>query len=177
MSPRTLLPLVVLFLACQKNVPTKPGTETLRWERAQSSRPEVVAGKEIGTREKKDVKVVVTPDLQAPLTLKVHMETARVELTSGGKVVQHTTPVDVRVTVEANTDWTTEGKCTDGPHFQMGPIVDGKMGAPEAMLLQCSVKLQYKSTGKDLNMSTSFDFFGDGRVVPSMLGGSARVEP
>ncbi|NOU33015.1 MAG: hypothetical protein HOO96_34365 [Polyangiaceae bacterium] len=167
---------VLCLLACQKNTPSPIGTQALAWERSQSSRPEIVSATEVGTRKISDLKVRATPSAMGPIDLDIHLETARLTFVSGGEKVEHTSPASLKVKVATNADWTASGSCMDGPHFGMGPIDStGKMKSPEAMILQCTVKLYYKSTSKDLNYGVFLEFSGDGKVLPDLAGGKAQV--
>ncbi len=167
---------VLGLLGCQKNAPTPKGTQVLSWERSQSSRPEIVGATESGPRKITDQKVGATPDAMGPVRLDVHLETARLAFVSGGEKVEHTVPVALTVKVDDNKEWTASGSCTSGPHFRMGSIEsNGKMKSPEAMLLQCTVKLYYKSSSKDLTYGVSLELSGDGAVAASMAAGKAEL--
>lgn len=167
---------VLGLLACQKNTPSPKGTQVLSWARGQSSRPEIASAPELGTRKISDQKVVATPDAMGPILLDVHLETARFAFVSGGEKVEHTAPAALTVKVDDNKEWTASGSCPDGPNFRMGPIdSSGKMKSPEAMLLQCTVKLYYKSTSKDLSYGVFLELSGDGKLEASMAAGKAEL--
>ncbi len=166
-------------VGCQSNTPTPAGAEVLGWTKASSTFAGFASGNELGARTSKDEKLVITPGppVQDPLSLRLHLETARVEFVSGQKAVQQTAPVALKVSVLENRSWTASSNCSPGLGFQMGPIKDGAMVTPEAMILQCWVKLHYKSTFKDLEYSLFVESYGDGRVVLSVANGKVDVSP
>lgn len=171
-----VLALIVLSPACKSTTTTPPGTDVVRWDKSMATRESVPGAKELGERATTDRKVVVHPDLKGPVTLKLHIVTAPIELVES-RTSRHTTPVEIRATIDANDDWTINGKCDRGPDYQTGPV-DGKgvMTSPEAMVLSCFVDMKYASTFRDLSTLLRLVIKGDGTVELVMGSGTATVE-
>ena len=168
---------LALLSACKKNVTTPAGTEVLRWDKSMATRASVPGARELGARESKDLEIVARPDLMGPATLKLHLETAPLEILESGQTFRHTSPLVVRVSVDANEDWTVSGECQDGPHYQFGPVDEkGSMKSPEAMVLHCDVSMKYLSTMKNLTYVANLEIKGDGGVTGKMGFGTVNVK-
>jgi hypothetical protein len=173
-----LLSIALLSLsACKKNPTTPSGSEVLQWEKSKATRVSVVSAKELEPRVKKDSTLLVHPDLKGPIAIKLHIETAPIEIVEDGKSARHTSPLAVCAVVDANQDWTVEAECNEGPHYQLG-LVDGRgtMNLPEAMVLHCGLVIHYVDMMKNLTYMVSLQVMGDGTFTPEMVGGTVEVK-
>jgi hypothetical protein len=171
-----LLASIALLPACKRSETTPAGTEVVRWDKSMGDRPSVPGANELGPRAKKELRVLAHPSYRAPVTLKLHLETAPLEIFEGGKSYRQTSPVLVRIAVETNEDWTITGKCRGGPDYQMGPMGPDGMQSPEAMIMSCDVSLRYQSFRQDLSELVDLEIKGDGNVVATLGGGTVTVE-
>ncbi len=171
-----LLFSLALLSACKRSTTTPAGTEVVRWDKSMGERASVPGAKELGPRVNKEMKVLARPADRAPVTLKLHLETAPLEILEGGKSYRQTSPVLVRIAVETNEDWTITGKCRGGPDYQMGPMGTDGMESPEAMIMFCDVSLRYQSYWQDLSELVDLEIKGDASVVARLGSGTVTVE-
>jgi hypothetical protein len=147
---------VVASWACTRTHPTASGTELVRWDKTMETEPPVLAAKEVGARTSKDVVVVAEPNVKGPVTIKVHFETAPIEVMWDGETERTSSPVAARLAVEADDDWSLSGECAEGLHRHFGQ--------PERMIKTCRVVMKHIDGSLHATTSFALDIAGDGTV-------------
>ncbi len=152
--------LVVSSWDCARSKPTSSG-ELVHWDKTMETEVEVLAAKEIGPRTSKDVVIVAQPSVKGPVTIKLHFETAQLEIAWDSGTERPSSPVAARVLVDANGDWTLSSQCDEGLHR--------RLGQSERMIKSCRIVMKHQDSSLDVTTSFTLDMDGDGTVKPEGL--------
>jgi hypothetical protein len=160
--------ILIAAAGCQKNVTTPRETVVLDWTWK--------GVRETGPRVIKDMTVHARPDHKGAVKVALHVEAAPVDAGGAAATSRHTAPVAFRASLAQNTDFTIQARCDERPNLRLPTIVDGKPVTPEAMLLDCSLRLHYEDTFNDLSYLLHLEVSGDGSVQPSLANGWVGLE-
>jgi hypothetical protein len=146
---------------------TASGTLLVEWDSSKATRTDF-AKATVGARTPKDYTVTVSHKDAPPFKLAVHLETAPVDYTEGGKPVHQLAPVAIKVTVKDNTGWDLSAECHEGPNYQMPSVgPDGGLVTPLGMLQDCLVR-EHREAGILPHRSWAVGFtlnaHGDGTI-------------